>query len=77
MKTNTFTATNEEQVVKIVPVNFAPEVAVRIAVRHQVPAFPWSPRGHRRAFGDIPKPGLAAHKSSRFGLCVKRPDGGT
>lgn len=51
MKTNTFTATNEKQVAKIIPVRFAPEAPVRIAVLQQVPALAWVPR----------KPAVAAY----------------
>ena len=43
MKTNTFTATNEGQGIKLVPVTFAPETSVRIAVSRQMPALPWIP----------------------------------
>ncbi|MEQ2005865.1 MAG: hypothetical protein ABMA26_03625, partial [Limisphaerales bacterium] len=43
MKTNTFTATNEGQAVKVLHVQFAPETAVRIEVRQQQP-IAWVPR---------------------------------
>jgi hypothetical protein len=51
MKTNTFTATNEVQAVKVIPVRFASEAPVRVAVRQQVPALAWVPR----------KPAVAAY----------------
>ena len=43
MKTNTFTATNEGQAVKVIRVRFAPEAAVRIAVQKAAP-LAWVPR---------------------------------
>ncbi|TXT51391.1 MAG: hypothetical protein FD140_1672, partial [Limisphaerales bacterium] len=51
MKTNTFSATNEGQGTKIIPVRFAPEAPVRIAVRPQTTALAWVPR----------KPAVAAY----------------
>lgn len=44
MKANAFTATNEEQVIKVIPVRFAPEPAVSIPVRRQAPTLAWVPR---------------------------------
>ena len=51
MKTNTFTATNDGQGSKVIPVRFVPEAPVRIAVRQQGPALAWVPR----------KPAVAAY----------------
>ena len=44
MKTNKFTATNEPQAARVIPVQFAPEVAAQIPVRRQEPALAWVPR---------------------------------